>query len=609
MHKETLHAYIIIYTVLIFSIFARSRRRSRRNAKRTAEIDESPSHKNEEKRRSEEYSNTCTKAHGDQTKNNLDPRDDKLNGRPNRKLQKKIEENQSRKETEGAKAKRDIIAENITKQGKRLHLSPVKRIPATSNFIYEFNPFTSAEQSNPPTSQIIRLRSTNNSDQKLPCAAKDTISFALNDNADFTMRKSPAVLPELNSRTGFVMVDPNSSITNSQSTCLPILSKEDSARVLSKQFTDEGEHGKIDREVKKAKSIWQALQSEKDWTKSTKQMGNARTRKLYEMLEKVTCEIDKVQRRYAESRSNHLPRSATILKTGSKSNLEKEAGVRDTIFPKRTGTNSEIRFRDLKNVDSEIISKDTAKVRFNEAMENTLAGKRPIQTLFSSNDNASMLSDRVEVNTEWDTDDYVISDDTNIRNKDRNKIMNTSKSTFRDNGKPSSKSYVEKYLQNYNEDNRDLHDEKETQERCQDMKSSANDIEDIFASLNIGSFGLFENFEELSDDMENCASTGNENRPCPPFTTDNTQVITCIEAVQEEGKIRDSTLLGKLHASDKKPMKAFEAKSTGTAKQSNAAGQDNTFIKMGLNVLNRSLSTGRQSQILQSEYLKKDLCS
>ncbi|EZA47235.1 hypothetical protein X777_16497, partial [Ooceraea biroi] len=395
----------------------------------------------------------------------------------------------------------------------------------------------------------------------------------LNDNADFTMRKSPAVLPELNSRTGFVMVDPNSSITNSQSTCLPILSKEDSARVLSKQFTDEGEHGKIDREVKKAKSIWQALQSEKDWTKSTKQMGNARTRKLYEMLEKVTCEIDKVQRRYAESRSNHLPRSATILKTGSKSNLEKEAGVRDTIFPKRTGTNSEIRFRDLKNVDSEIISKDTAKVRFNEAMENTLA------------------------------------DDTNIRNKDRNKIMNTSKSTFRDNGKPSSKSYVEKYLQNYNEDNRDLHDEKETQERCQDMKSSANDIEDIFASLNIGSFGLFENFEELSDDMENCASTGNENRPCPPFTTDNTQVITCIEAVQEEGKIRDSTLLGKLHASDKKPMKAFEAKSTGTAKQSNAAGQDNTFIKMGLNVLNRSLSTGRQSQILQSEYLKKDLCS
>jgi hypothetical protein len=44
----------------------------------------------------------------------------------------------------------------------------VKRIPATSNFVYEFNPFTNLEQSNPPQ---IRLRTTNNYDQKLPYAA------------------------------------------------------------------------------------------------------------------------------------------------------------------------------------------------------------------------------------------------------------------------------------------------------------------------------------------------------------------------------------------------------------------------------------------------------
>lgn len=58
------------------------------------------------------------------------------------------------------------IAENITKQGKKLRASPVKRIPATSNFIYEFNPFANAEQSN----SLTCLRPTSNSEQKLPCA-------------------------------------------------------------------------------------------------------------------------------------------------------------------------------------------------------------------------------------------------------------------------------------------------------------------------------------------------------------------------------------------------------------------------------------------------------
>lgn len=54
------------------------------------------------------------RAYNDQIKNNLNLQDDKLNGRPNRKLQinatqKKTEAHQSRKENEEAKAKRDIV--------------------------------------------------------------------------------------------------------------------------------------------------------------------------------------------------------------------------------------------------------------------------------------------------------------------------------------------------------------------------------------------------------------------------------------------------------------------------------------------------------------------
>lgn len=54
-----------------------------------------------------------------------------------------------------------------------------------------------------------------------------------------SIRKPSAVLPELNSHPAFLTDDPNSSITNSQSTCLPILSKEGPARAQRRSFGDE----------------------------------------------------------------------------------------------------------------------------------------------------------------------------------------------------------------------------------------------------------------------------------------------------------------------------------------------------------------------------------
>jgi len=64
------------------------------------------------------------RAHNEQTKNNLDSQDNKLNGRPNRKsqingTQKKA--NQSKKEIEGAKTKRDIVRSFSRKSSSKLH--------------------------------------------------------------------------------------------------------------------------------------------------------------------------------------------------------------------------------------------------------------------------------------------------------------------------------------------------------------------------------------------------------------------------------------------------------------------------------------------------------
>lgn len=159
-------------------------------------------------------------------------------------------------------------------------------------------------------------------------------------------------------------------------------------------------------------------------------------------------------------------------------------------------------------------------------------------------------------------------------------------------------------MQNCNKNICDFKDndkDKEMQERYEDTKLSENGITNILASLNIESFGICENFGERDDDydIENYANKGNEN-PCS-LTIDNEQV-TSNQTIQQKEKIHSSTLLG----SNMQLMKKVDEKSIGTTKQLNITDQDNAFIKMGLNVLDKNLSKDKQLQILQSEYLKKD---
>jgi len=289
-------------------------------------------------------------------------------------------------------------------------------------------------------------------------------------------------------------------------------------------------------------------------------------------------------------------------------NLEKEIEiVRNRIFPKkRARINSEIRFRNLKNIGIDTIGKDATKIRFNEIVRKVITDKRPIQNLFPSNDTSASEHETNERNN----DDCVISSDINaasIHNKHPDRIMGTTTSIFKDDNKlkPKIKS-IERYMQN-SENIRDLHDiKKKPQEHYQDMKSSAKDIADILAGLNIGSVELYENFEQFDENYDMKNRTSKENENCLPIVNNSAQVTRSTETIQEEGKAySDAKSLGntKLQANDTQSIKLV--KSTDT-RRSNA--RDNAFIKMGLDVLNRSLSKDKRSQILHSEYLKKDLC-
>lgn len=262
----------------------------------------------------------------------------------------------------------------------------------------------------------------------------------------------------------------------------------------------------IDHEVEKVKSAWQALRAERNWTKGKNCTGSAHTKKLYETLEKVTCEVDRIQERYMDSKANHyLHKSATnILKTASKPSLEEEAKiVRDIIFPKRKAKIASKIFN-LKNFDTEMITKDVAKMRFDETTEDIL-NKQSIKNTFPSKHIAKSRS--VFTNAYgYNIDNDNISTTLNICDKNKDAIGTTTDATdlaFKDDNKTRRKikSSIEKYLQNYGDNIYKLHDieEQTGKEYLQDIKSSASDIANILASHNIGLYGLYENFEKRDD--------------------------------------------------------------------------------------------------------------
>lgn len=485
----------------------------------------------------------------------------------------------------------------------------------------------------------------------------DITSFAnSNSNAEngkFVKRKPSAVLPELNSRTDFVKDHSDWNVTDStQDTCLPILGKENPAKTLSKQLDDRGkllsiiffipnnslcfiilnlkpqsyiiityvldEPSNINHEVEKVKSAWQALRAERNWTKGKDCIDNVHTKKLYEILEKMTCEVDKIQGRYRDPKANYyLRKSATnVLKTASKPSLEEEAEiVRSIIFPKRKAT-IESEMSHLKNFDTEMIGKDIAKIRFDETTENILTNKQPTKNTFSSKriaKNRSVYTNAHGHNI--DNDIALVSTiSLNTCDKKQDTTTDTMELAFKDDGKTRMKikSSIEKYLQNYSDNihkPRDI-EEKKGEERFQDIKSSASDIANILASHNIGSYGLYENFEKRDDayDSEDCTSERDKNFPCSNIATNTTQV-TCVDTIQDDKRIRDNTFLENTESyrNDIRPTKV-DVKSIGTSRRSNLAScSDNAFIKMGLNVLEKNLSRDKLSQILQSEYLKKNL--
>ncbi|XP_029163200.1 uncharacterized protein LOC114934668 [Nylanderia fulva] len=320
----------------------------------------------------------------------------------------------------------------------------------------------------------------------------------------------------------------------------------------------------------------------------------------------MTCEMDKIQKRYMNPKANYyLRKSATnVLKVANKPSLKEEAEiVRNIIFPKGQAT-IEPELSYLENFDTEIIGKDIAKLRFGDTTEKQLAK------------NISFPSKRILKNRSIHTNAHEhnivsmgrIALDTCDKKQDT--TTDTMELAFENDSKTRRKikSSIEKYLQNYSDNiykSRNIEEKKE--ERYEDIKSSASNIADILASHNIESHGLFENFEKYDYDSDDSINEGDKNFSCSNIATNTTEEVTCVDTIQDDKRIRDNTFLENTdsYKNDTRPTNV-DMKSIGISRSNLANHSDNAFIKMGFNILEKNLSRDKLSQILQSEYLKKN---
>jgi len=361
----------------------------------------------------------------------------------------------------------------------------------------------------------------------------------------------------------------------------------------------------IDREVEKVKSAWLELRGEKDWTKGKDRTDNVQTKKVYETLEKMMCELDRVQRNYMDPKANrYLHKSANNVLKMSKPRLQEEAEIiRNLIFPDRKARTKSASI--LRNKDNKTIDKDMARIRFDEGVENILTDKQLNKNFLSSNS-----AKKQSIHTE--AHEYNILDDKRSIHTIANKKQDTAmmKPKFIDENRIRAKirSSIEEYLQHHTDNiYKSYNIEAKKEEYSQNVKSpSIRDIENILASHNIEPNMLYENFERHSDDYdsENYASEDDAYRSYSNTVTNATQ-MTSVDSVEENRKIHDMSLENTELYNDTRPTKAIDAKSFKIRRHSSATNfQDNAFIKMGLN---ENLSRDTLSQILQSEYLRKDL--
>ncbi|XP_046816612.1 protein PFC0760c-like [Vespa crabro] len=441
------------------------------------------------------------------------------------------------------KIKQNVNTENARWIKRTAHTwQPIKRISATNNIVYEFNPFGDIQKDDALKDVRVSKSTTT--------VKKDVTKGKIRQIASL-----PKLNPSINSSINVFEKEEKMTNILEDQTFLPfILNKTTSTKNNKISNVSDNKHkttslklNKIDQDVQNMKTNWEQFQKYQ-YRKKNKYMSNPRMRKLYDILESTTCNVNKIKQD-ADSTMNR-----DVLKSINEHSKEPKTIVQ----------------RDVERIKNKLFSKRDQWTDLKSTSTNT----SPTKELFKEDivrDEKKDINKKRSLFTEkrlWNIND-ILNFESNSLNSNENDLLKE---------KISSKvtTEIEKYLDDYttNIDKLDTMKDK-------DLNINVNESENDFD----------ENIEK-DFDYTTCINENDINNlekyEIETHKNDN-------DIAENIGSMSDTKNV------DTKSIETFDEKNNGKFLEGNA------FVEMGFNGLN--LSKDVLDQILQSEYLKKDLLS
>lgn len=348
----------------------------------------------------------------------------------------------------------------------------------------------------------------------------------------------------------------------------------------------------IDREVERVKSDWRTLRSSTGWTQS-KNFTNARTRKLYDSLEKMTQEIDKMQKSYMDPKSNrYLHRGAMkALDSADLSFEEKASKIKSMLFPKGNKRIADGTLNELSNM----LKTNLSDVSPSEHMPNKKSEKK------------SLLPNVKSQNCKNNSPSNIHKRNASGNNRKNLKKINSD---------------IEQYLHNYiNEAEKNFVNKEES--KINELEIHSEDVSDMLKKLNLNSFDIYDiacNFEENPPLQSVGRTKSSAQITMNPKITEEENVAKILSRMQSsvqtnmDSKVKSAKIkeeeIAKIVSSreDNHSTEYDNMLNYDTSMQTNTKDihQNNAFIEMGFHALSNNYPQNALMRVLQSEYLKKD---
>ncbi|KAI4487715.1 hypothetical protein M0802_011905 [Mischocyttarus mexicanus] len=457
-------------------------------------------------------------------------------------------------------ARKNIIKQNINTENARTW-QPAKRISATNNIVYEFNPFGNVE-SNDTSKGSNHSQNFPNSCSLVNGLKVSTISKSTT-NVKKHIAKGPNVrfivtLPKLNSSLNNSMniSEKNGKISNvlkNRDSLSCILKKTDSTKneTISKESDKKckmtsGRLNNIDRNVERVQTNWEQFQKHHDRRKE-RYMFNPRMKKLYEMLENTTCDRNKIKENVNSiNDQNILSKNSKFFKNSKKIDQCDIERIKNMLFPKQD---------ELTTFKSTTTNNDSPSKEFQE----DILGKEKRDIVKQQ----SLLTEK----RLWNIND-ILNYDSNLLNPHKNDCLNNKTSR-------KVKTDIDKYLEDYTTNFNKIDIVKQKNVTMKIMESQ-NDIQDNSNQNFNYSFCVSE--EDINNFEKDVIETS---------LKDN-------DFEENKGSANETKNI------DEKSIETFNEFDEKLSKE-------NAFVKIGCNDLN--LPKNVLNKVLQSEYLKKDLSS